>query len=193
MGYVAYKTNEDVTEEMRVHFTRSIRVESLFKTFLLKGKERCKATFVLLNILLQVNKDDRGVTIIRDLNASVEFKERLYSCLLEQVTNFDEDVDDLALNMDHIYRWSIFEVHVMQSDVQNNYVVDSDADYTSDSNIIPYDQYVEGQKEHISVNATTLLKLSSELRRRMCGNPKAKTVDNAVEKTSRFGQQKATV
>ncbi|GJV09508.1 hypothetical protein Tco_1347164 [Tanacetum coccineum] len=111
----------------------------------------------------------------------------------EQVTNFDEDVDDLALNMDHIYRWSIFEVHVMQSDVQNNYVVDSDADYTSDSNIIPYDQYVEGQKEHISVNATTLLKLSSELRRRMCGNPKAKTVDNAVEKTSRFGQQKATV
>ncbi|GKB63615.1 hypothetical protein Tco_0919801, partial [Tanacetum coccineum] len=30
------------------------------------------------------------------------------------------------------------EVHEMQNDVQHNYVVDSDADYTSDSNIIPY-------------------------------------------------------
>ncbi|GJW49036.1 hypothetical protein Tco_0080682 [Tanacetum coccineum] len=29
------------------------------------------------------------------------------------------------------------------------YVVDSDADYTSDSNIIPYDQYVEDNEEHV--------------------------------------------
>ncbi|GKC94646.1 hypothetical protein Tco_1160088, partial [Tanacetum coccineum] len=35
------------------------------------------------------------------------------------------------------------------SDVQYNYVVDSDADYTSDSNIIPYDQYVEDNEEHV--------------------------------------------
>ncbi|GKG32983.1 hypothetical protein Tco_0430493, partial [Tanacetum coccineum] len=113
----------------------------------------------------------------------------------EQVTNFDDDVDDLALNMDHVFEadqcdafdsdvneapttQTMFmanissedpiydeagpsygsntpfevqdhdtfvdhmdeyhEVHVMQSDVQHNYVVDSDADYTSDSNIIPY-------------------------------------------------------
>ncbi|GKA02780.1 hypothetical protein Tco_0675561 [Tanacetum coccineum] len=41
------------------------------------------------------------------------------------------------------------EVHKMQSDVQHNYVVDSDADYTSDSNIIPYDQYVEDNEEHV--------------------------------------------
>ncbi|GJW20873.1 retrovirus-related pol polyprotein from transposon TNT 1-94 [Tanacetum coccineum] len=118
----------------------------------------------------------------------------------EQVTNFDEDVDnspenDLALNVDHVFEadecdafdsdvdegpttQTMFmvnltsedpiydevgpsydsntpfevqdhdtfvnhmdeyhEVHEMQSDVQHNYVVDSDADYTSDSNIIPY-------------------------------------------------------
>ncbi|GJZ64371.1 hypothetical protein Tco_0620792 [Tanacetum coccineum] len=31
----------------------------------------------------------------------------------------------------------------MQNDVQPNYVVDSDAEYTSDSNIIPYEQYVK--------------------------------------------------
>ncbi|GJV99342.1 hypothetical protein Tco_1554594 [Tanacetum coccineum] len=35
------------------------------------------------------------------------------------------------------------EVHEMHDDVQPNYVVDSHADYTSDSNIIPYDQYVK--------------------------------------------------
>ncbi|GKG38633.1 hypothetical protein Tco_0460345, partial [Tanacetum coccineum] len=41
------------------------------------------------------------------------------------------------------------EVHEMQSDVQHNYVVDSDADYSSDSNIIPYDQYVEDNEENV--------------------------------------------
>ncbi|GJS60952.1 hypothetical protein Tco_0655736 [Tanacetum coccineum] len=35
------------------------------------------------------------------------------------------------------------EVHEMHDDVQPNYVVDSYADYTSDSNIIPYDQYIK--------------------------------------------------
>ncbi|GKC78615.1 hypothetical protein Tco_1129389, partial [Tanacetum coccineum] len=35
------------------------------------------------------------------------------------------------------------EVHEMHDDVQPNYVVDSHADYTSDSNMIPYDQYVK--------------------------------------------------
>ncbi|GJV41385.1 integrase, catalytic region, zinc finger, CCHC-type containing protein [Tanacetum coccineum] len=36
-----------------------------------------------------------------------------------------------------------YEVHEMYDDVQPNYVVDSHADYTSDSNMIPYDQYVK--------------------------------------------------
>ncbi|GJY98828.1 hypothetical protein Tco_0516258 [Tanacetum coccineum] len=35
------------------------------------------------------------------------------------------------------------EVHKMHDDVQPNYVVDSHANYTSDSNMIPYDQYVK--------------------------------------------------
>ncbi|GKF19219.1 hypothetical protein Tco_0067857, partial [Tanacetum coccineum] len=35
------------------------------------------------------------------------------------------------------------EVHEMHDDIQPNYVVDSHADYTSDSNKIPYDQYVK--------------------------------------------------
>ncbi|GJV17348.1 integrase, catalytic region, zinc finger, CCHC-type containing protein [Tanacetum coccineum] len=35
------------------------------------------------------------------------------------------------------------EVHEMHDDVQPNYVVDSHTDYASDSNMIPYDQYVK--------------------------------------------------
>ncbi|GKA15132.1 retrovirus-related pol polyprotein from transposon TNT 1-94 [Tanacetum coccineum] len=109
----------------------------------------------------------------------------------EQVTNFDDDVDDppekdLALNVDHIFKadqcdafdsdvdeapniQTMFmvqdhdtfvdhmdeyhEVHEMQNDVQHNYVVDSDAEYTSDSNIIPYNQYVEDNEENVGVQS----------------------------------------
>ncbi|GJQ98684.1 retrovirus-related pol polyprotein from transposon TNT 1-94 [Tanacetum coccineum] len=132
-------------------------------------------------------------------NGVVLDEEQLLFLAGEQVTNFDEDVDDLALNVDHVFEadqcdafdsdvdeapttQTMFmvnlssedpiydeagpsydsntpfevqdhdtfvdhmdeyhEVHEMQSDVQHNYVVDSDADYTSDSNIIPYDHEV---------------------------------------------------
>ncbi|GKA08980.1 retrovirus-related pol polyprotein from transposon TNT 1-94 [Tanacetum coccineum] len=133
-------------------------------------------------------------------------EEQLLFLAGERATNFDDDVDDLALNVDHVFETDqcdafdsdvdeapttqtmfmanlssedpiydeagpsydsntpfevqdhdtfvdhmdeYHEVHEMQSDVQHNYVVDSDADYTSDSNIIPYDQYVEDNEEHV--------------------------------------------
>ncbi|GJY81665.1 retrovirus-related pol polyprotein from transposon TNT 1-94 [Tanacetum coccineum] len=128
-------------------------------------------------------------------------EEQLVFLAGEQVTNFDDDVDDLALNVDHVFETNqcdafnsdvdegpttqtmfmanltskearasydsnipsevqdreydsdcedkYHEVHEMQSDVQHKYVVDYDADYTSDSNIIPYDQYVEDNEEHV--------------------------------------------
>ncbi|GJW45110.1 retrovirus-related pol polyprotein from transposon TNT 1-94 [Tanacetum coccineum] len=139
-------------------------------------------------------------------NGVVLDEEQLLFLAGEQVTNFDEDVDDLALNVDHVFEadqcdafdsdvdeapttQTMFmvnlssedpiydeagpsydsntpfevqdhdtfvdhmdeyhEVHEMQSDVQHNSVVDFDADYTSDSNIIPYDQYVEDNEEHV--------------------------------------------
>ncbi|GJV57097.1 mitogen-activated kinase [Tanacetum coccineum] len=74
----------------------------------------------------------------------------------------DEDVDeqpvlDLALNVDNVFQadecdafdsnydavCEHHEEHEMHDDVQPNYVVDSHANYTSDSNMIPYDQYVK--------------------------------------------------
>ncbi|GJW88647.1 retrovirus-related pol polyprotein from transposon TNT 1-94 [Tanacetum coccineum] len=144
-------------------------------------------------------------------NGAVLDEEQLLFLAGEQVTNFDDDVDDptekdLALNVDHIFEadqcdafdsdvdeapniQTMFmvnlssedpiydeagpsydsntpfevqdhdtfvdhmdkyhEVHEMQNDVQHNYIVDSDAEYTSDSNIIPYNQYMEDNKEHV--------------------------------------------
>ncbi|GJT90284.1 retrovirus-related pol polyprotein from transposon TNT 1-94 [Tanacetum coccineum] len=138
-------------------------------------------------------------------------EEQLLFLAGEQVTNFDDDVDDppeqdLALNVDHVfeadqldafdsdvdeaptthtmfmanltsedpifneagtsydsdipfevqdhdnYHDSVYghhDVHEMQNNIQQDYVVDSEADYTSDSNIISYDQYVEDNAEHV--------------------------------------------
>ncbi|GJS24247.1 hypothetical protein Tco_0452879 [Tanacetum coccineum] len=44
------------------------------------------------------------------------------------------------------------EVHDMHNDVQPNYVVDSNAEYTSDSNMIPYDHYVKDNAEPVVQN-----------------------------------------
>ncbi|GJR58388.1 hypothetical protein Tco_1500550 [Tanacetum coccineum] len=57
------------------------------------------------------------------------------------------DLDILSVVQDHDnYIDSVgeyHEVHEMQNDVQQNYVVDSYAEYTSDNNIILYEQYVK--------------------------------------------------
>ncbi|GJR88823.1 retrovirus-related pol polyprotein from transposon TNT 1-94 [Tanacetum coccineum] len=152
-------------------------------------------------------------------NGAVLDEEQLLFLAGEQVTNFDDDVDDptekdLALNVDHIFKadqcdafdsdvdeapniQTMFmvnlssedpiydevgpsydsntpfevqdhdtcvdhldeyhEVHEMQNDVQHNYVVDSDAEYASDSNIILYNQYMEDNEEHV-VQRKLLLK-----------------------------------
>ncbi|GKD73477.1 hypothetical protein Tco_1331759, partial [Tanacetum coccineum] len=55
-----------------------------------------------------------------------------------------QDHDNFVNHLDEYH-----EVHEIQTDEQHNYVVDSDADYTSNSNIIPYDQYVEDNEDHV--------------------------------------------
>ncbi|GKE33654.1 hypothetical protein Tco_1452976 [Tanacetum coccineum] len=70
------------------------------------------------------------------------------------------DLDILSEVPDHDnYQDTVYkhhEVHKMHDKVQPNYVVDSHADYTSDSNMIPYDQYVKD-------NAVQLYKEQVEL------------------------------
>ncbi|GJQ90805.1 hypothetical protein Tco_0001944 [Tanacetum coccineum] len=57
------------------------------------------------------------------------------------------EVQDHDTCVDHLDEYH--EVHKMQNDVQHNYVVDSDAEYASASNIILYNQYIEDNKEHV--------------------------------------------
>ncbi|GJT87410.1 hypothetical protein Tco_1069127 [Tanacetum coccineum] len=59
--------------------------------------------------------------------------------------SYDLDILSEVHDHDH-YQDAIcehHEEHEIHDDVQPNYVVDSHADYTSDSNMIPYDQYVK--------------------------------------------------
>ncbi|GKE94220.1 hypothetical protein Tco_1579075, partial [Tanacetum coccineum] len=59
---------------------------------------------------------------------------------------FNSDVDEAPTAQtctDHDAVCEHHEIHEMHDDVQPNYVVDSHADYTSDSNMILYDQYVK--------------------------------------------------
>ncbi|GKA91537.1 retrovirus-related pol polyprotein from transposon TNT 1-94 [Tanacetum coccineum] len=177
----------------------------------------------------------------------------------EQVTNFDDDVDDspendLALNVDHVFEadecdafdsdvdegpttQTMFmanltsedpiydeagpsydsnnpfevqdhdtfvdhmdeyhEVHEMQNDVQHNYVVDSDADYTSDSNIIPYDQYVEDNEVHVvqsnvsSVRNDALMSILDEMHEqgvqsRLANKPDMVVNDSVTSELARY-------
>ncbi|GJR19561.1 hypothetical protein Tco_0968088 [Tanacetum coccineum] len=59
--------------------------------------------------------------------------------------SYDSDILSEVQDHDH-FQDAIYEHHEehgMQDDVQPSYVVDSHADYTSDSNMTPYDQYVK--------------------------------------------------
>ncbi|GJT96711.1 retrovirus-related pol polyprotein from transposon TNT 1-94 [Tanacetum coccineum] len=89
------------------------------------------------------------------------------------------------------------EVHEMQNDVQHNYVVDSDADYTSDSNIIPYDQYVEDNEEHVvqcnasSVRNDALMSILDEMHEhgvqsRLANKPDMVVNDSVTSKLARY-------
>ncbi|GJZ50210.1 hypothetical protein Tco_0604400 [Tanacetum coccineum] len=66
--------------------------------------------------------------------------------------SYDSDVLSEVHDHDH-YQDAIcdhHEEHEMHDDVQPNHVVDSHADYTSDSNMTPYDQYVLDNDVHES-------------------------------------------
>nr|GFA07510.1 hypothetical protein [Tanacetum cinerariifolium] len=60
------------------------------------------------------------------------------SDILSKVQDHDDYIDNVA---------EYHELHEMQNDVQPNYVVDSDAEYESNSNFISYEQYAKENKE----------------------------------------------
>ncbi|GKG00196.1 hypothetical protein Tco_0301886, partial [Tanacetum coccineum] len=100
--------------------------------------------------MLLMNAHENGVVLDElALNVDHVFEADQYPIYDEAGPSHDSntpfEVQDHDTFVDHMDEYQ--EVHKMQSDVQHNYVVDSDANYTSDSNIIPYDQYVEDNEE----------------------------------------------
>nr|GEV22869.1 retrovirus-related Pol polyprotein from transposon TNT 1-94 [Tanacetum cinerariifolium] len=78
--------------------------------------------------------------------ANLSFADRVYD---EAGPSYDSDILSGVHDHDN-YQDAICElygVHEMHDHVQPNCVVDSNAEYTSDSNMIPYDQYVKDNAE----------------------------------------------
>nr|GEZ14847.1 integrase, catalytic region, zinc finger, CCHC-type, peptidase aspartic, catalytic [Tanacetum cinerariifolium] len=71
------------------------------------------------------------------------------------------DLDILSEVHDHDHYQDIVcehhEVHEMRDDVQLNYDVNSHADYTSDSNMIPYDQYVKDNAVSVAQSSVSFV------------------------------------
>nr|GEU95285.1 retrovirus-related Pol polyprotein from transposon TNT 1-94 [Tanacetum cinerariifolium] len=102
------------------------------------------------------------------------------------------DSDILSEVQDHgSYVDSIGEyhgVHDMQNDVQPNYIIDSDAEYTSDSNIIPYEQYVKhnavpavqtivhDSEDTLEIAETTWKKMNEKMKDPMCVKKKVNII-----------------
>ncbi|GJV31540.1 integrase, catalytic region, zinc finger, CCHC-type containing protein [Tanacetum coccineum] len=116
-----------------------------------EDQEQSSGTEEHVVVLLKGNSvDQRSMTLTMFMASltsedSIYVKRASYDSILFRIIQFEvQDHDAFVDHMDEYH-----DVHEMQNDVQHNYVVDSDADYTSDSNIIPYDQYVEDNEEHV--------------------------------------------
>ncbi|GJT93998.1 hypothetical protein Tco_1082843 [Tanacetum coccineum] len=106
-----------------------------------------------------------------------------------------QDHDYYSDNMDEYH-----QVHKMQSNVQHNYVDNSYADYTSDSNIILYDQYMEDNEEHVvqsnvsSVRNDALMSIIDDMHEQgvqsMSANKQVKVVnDTLASELARYKEQ----
>ncbi|GJR11794.1 hypothetical protein Tco_0794446 [Tanacetum coccineum] len=81
------------------------------------------------------------------------------------------------------------EVHEMHDDVQPNYVVDSHADYTSNSNMISYDQYVKDnavpvvQSNVSSVSNDAYMMILNDMHEQSTQYVSVTTQNNVVDKS----------
>ncbi|GJT77805.1 hypothetical protein Tco_1044530 [Tanacetum coccineum] len=76
-------------------------------------------------------------------------------------SNIPFEVQDLDNYHDSVYEHH--DVHEMQNNIQQDYVVDSEADYTSDSNIISYDPISERQRRTMLYIVMSFCTMSIEI------------------------------
>ncbi|GJX08574.1 retrovirus-related pol polyprotein from transposon TNT 1-94 [Tanacetum coccineum] len=110
-------------------------------------------------------------------------------------SNTPSEVHDHDTFVNHLDEYH--EVHEMQTDEQHNYVVDSDADYTSNSNTIPYDQYMEDNEDHVvqrdvsSVRNDALMSILDEMHEqgvqsRLANKPDMVVNDSVTSELARY-------
>ncbi|GJY35246.1 retrovirus-related pol polyprotein from transposon TNT 1-94 [Tanacetum coccineum] len=157
------------TPQFSEYLTQPSKSKAPSPVKLLNGRWNCVQDVRGKDTMLPIKEDHFRETLQEEMIVSGKCRstdEGTVYCFLagNMLSKLHDDVDDspendLALNVDHIFEADecnafdsdidevlmdeYHEVHEMQNDVQHNYVVDSDADYTSDSNIIPYIQYKE--------------------------------------------------
>nr|GEU44517.1 integrase, catalytic region, zinc finger, CCHC-type, peptidase aspartic, catalytic [Tanacetum cinerariifolium] len=101
--------------------------------------------------------DDVDEQSLQDLALNTMFMENLssaYSVYDEASSSYDSDIVSEVYDHDNYQDavCELHEVHEMHDHVQPHCVVNSNADYTSDSNTIPYDEYVNDNTESIVQN-----------------------------------------
>ncbi|GJR30951.1 integrase, catalytic region, zinc finger, CCHC-type containing protein [Tanacetum coccineum] len=110
-------------------------------------------------------------------------------------SNTPSEVHDHDTFVNHLDEYH--EVHEMQTDEQNNYVVDSYTDYTSNSNTIPYDQYMEDNEDHVvqrdvsSVRNDALMSILDEMHEqgvqsRLANKPDMVVNDSVTSELARY-------
>ncbi|GKB06471.1 retrovirus-related pol polyprotein from transposon TNT 1-94 [Tanacetum coccineum] len=157
-------------------------------------------------------------------NGVVLDEEQLLFLAGEQVTNFDDDVDDLALNVDHVFEadqcdafdsdvdeapttQTMFMANLSSEDPIYDEVghhmlrITQFVDYTSDSNVIPYNQYMEDNEEHVvqsnvsSVQNDALMSIIDDMHEQgvqsMSANKQVKVVNDTL--TSKLARYKKLV
>nr|GEV52315.1 retrotransposon protein, putative, unclassified [Tanacetum cinerariifolium] len=136
-----------------------------------KEKERTE-----VGILIQVKKGRLSATTAMENKVALDEEQLLF--IAGGQDNVDDDVDeqsvqDLALNVDNVFQadecdafdsdvdedavCELRGVHEIHNHVQSNCIVDSNAEYTSDSNIISYDQYVKDNVESVVQNIVSFV------------------------------------
>nr|GEZ14115.1 integrase, catalytic region, zinc finger, CCHC-type, peptidase aspartic, catalytic [Tanacetum cinerariifolium] len=89
--------------------------------------------------------------------------------------SYDSDIQSEVHDHDH-YQDAVcedHEEHAMHDNVQLNYVVDSHTDYTSDSNMIPYDQDNAVPEDTLEIAKITRRKMNDKMKDPECVNHKS--------------------
>nr|GEX29737.1 HVA22-like protein i [Tanacetum cinerariifolium] len=173
----------------KLHLTQGIKLHFKMEELLFR---------IIVVDAMQIIKEDsfRG-TMQEDLLELEMLEDSDYFKDKMMLMQAQENGQDLALNVDHVFEadqcdafdsdvmlmrllrhkphrvYEHHDVHEMQNNVQQDYVADFDANYTSDSNIIIYDQYVEDNAEQdyfIILSSTIVYHLDGSLVWQRFGN-----------------------